>query len=90
LSLAALAPISPEHLKKILELHGYSVIAEDEYNWALGNNPLGEPLILPKLGDSVALEVLMDAVFVKSAMNLQRYLFLKGKAESAGFGLRIQ
>jgi hypothetical protein len=92
LSIAALAPITPEHLKIIFELYGYKVIAEDKFNWVLDlapvtdSAPQGEPIILPKLGDLVSLEVLMDSVFSKAGMDLRTYLALKDRARIQGFG----
>lgn len=80
MSLKALAPIAPVHLKAILELHGYSVIAEDSYNWVFARSHDDVPLIVPMLGDMVSLEVLMDIVFTKAGMDLRTYLALRGKA----------
>jgi hypothetical protein len=82
LSIAALAPISPENLKAILELFGYRVVACDSYNWILAQNATDTPIILPMLGDLVALEILMDTVFTKAGMDLRTYLALKRRVEA--------
>jgi hypothetical protein len=89
LSIAALAPISPIHLKKIFELRGYTVTSEDEFNWVLDSDSTGEPIILPKCGDLVALEVLMDVVFTKAGMNLRTYLALRQRAEDQGIHTHV-
>ena len=81
MSLAALAPIPPERLKQIFELYGYKVVLEDHYNWVLAQGPKDTPIILPKLGDYVPLETLMDTVFTKASMDLRAYLALKKRVE---------
>ncbi len=85
MSIAALAPISPKHLKRILELHGYTETASDEYNWVLDLDPPGVPIILGRKGDLVPLEILMDVVFTKAQVGLARYLHLRQKADTGGF-----
>jgi len=77
LSIAALAPISPPHLKDVFLLHGYNVISEDDYNWVLAVGDRDAPIILGKLGDHVPLEILMDTVFTKASMDLHAYITLK-------------
>ena len=80
MSLAALDPISPEHLKLIFELRGYKVTNVDEFNWVLDLEPSRESIILPRLGDLVPLEILMDTAFTKAGMELRSYLALRTQA----------
>jgi len=81
----AIACIPPWAMKEILEHFGYRVIAEDEYNWVLSDtrDHLGvageeakEPLILPKRGDLLAVDVMMDT-FVNAKLDYQTYFALK-------------
>jgi hypothetical protein len=74
-------------MKEMLQHFGFSVIAEDEYNWVLSEtkNHSGvalagevEPIILPKLGDLLALDVMMDTL-IKAKMDLHTYFALKAK-----------
>jgi hypothetical protein len=74
-------------MKEILELFGFQVIAEDEYNWILSETKdhLGvaqegekEPIILPKLGDLLALDVMMQTV-IQARLDLHAYSLLKAK-----------
>ena len=83
----AIAPISPWAMKEILQLFGFEVIAEDEYNWVLSDTKehLGvakesdkEPIILPKLGEVLAVDVMMDTV-IKASLDLHTYFQLKAK-----------
>ncbi|SRR5258708_39193942 len=76
----AVAPIPPTALKQILELYGYVVIAEDDFNWVLSEskNEISEPIIIPKAGDLVAIDIMMQT-FIDAKMNLQTYFMLKEK-----------
>ncbi len=75
-------------MKEILEHFGYRVIAEDDYNWVLSDTEdhLGiaggvaakEPLILPKLGDLLALDVMMDTL-IKAKLGYHTYFALKSR-----------
>ena len=84
----AVACIPPWAMKEILEHFGFSVIVEDEYNWVLSEtkNHSGvalagevEPIILPKLGDLLALDVMMDTL-IKARMDLH-ILCLEGQGD---------
>jgi hypothetical protein len=59
--IAVPAPIPPKQLKRILELRGYRIVNEDEFNWAMA---MGHevPLIIPKEGEYVSVEVMMDTL----------------------------
>jgi hypothetical protein len=48
----AVAPIPPGALRSILELYGFKIIAEDDFNWVLADPamPEGEPVIDRGLG----------------------------------------
>jgi hypothetical protein len=74
-------------MKEILSHFGFQVIAEDEYNWVLSETKdhLGvatadekEPIVIPKLGDLLALDVMMDTL-IKSKLDLHTYFALKAK-----------
>lgn len=77
MSLAVPSPISPINLKRLLELKGYEVIAEDAYNWLLAKGSKTAPVPVPKLGDLVPVDVFMDVVFTKAGMNLGEYIEVK-------------
>lgn len=55
------APIPPEQLKRIVELCGYLIAAEDEWNWAMTKHGC-VPILVPKDGDFVAIEVMMSVL----------------------------
>jgi hypothetical protein len=74
---AALAPISPPLLKRILELDGYKVVTEDLLNWVLVRDLKDTfPIVLPKIGKLVAVDVMMDALH-KAQMSNGRYFQLR-------------
>lgn len=81
MSLNALAPVSPKTLYEIFCLSGYAVIVEDSYNWVLAQAETDIPIVLPKRGAFVPLEILMDTVFTKAGMDLRTYLILKLQVE---------
>jgi len=83
----AVAPIPPEALKRILELYGFEVIAEDDFNWVLADpkNPVSEPIILPKLGELVDIDIMMQT-FIDAKMSLQIYFALKEKVLGKNWG----
>lgn len=80
--------IPPWAMKEILEMFGYRVIAEDEYNWVLSDAPdhiealrqpdSKDPLILPKLGDLLAVDVMMDTL-IKAKLDYHTYFALKAR-----------
>lgn len=72
------APITPKHLKCVLELAGFTVVAEDEWNWSLLRG-VELPIILPKDGEFVAVEVMENALY-KADIVLGKYLPLKAEA----------
>ena len=83
----AIACIPPWAMKEILQRFGFETIAEDEYNWVLSETKdhLGiatagekEPIVLPKLGDLLALDVMMDTL-IKAKMDLHSYFALKAQ-----------
>jgi hypothetical protein len=55
------SPIPPAQLKRIAELCGYSVAVEDEWNWAMTKYG-SVPIVVPKDGDFVAIEVMMGVL----------------------------
>jgi len=68
-------------LKRILELAGYKVILQDHYNWILAKDDFDFPVVLPRLGDHVPVEILMDTVFAKAGMNLHTFMAFRKAAE---------
>ncbi len=77
----ALAPIPPRLFKRILELHGYRTVREDAHNWALVRGDEELPIILPKAGEAVAVEVMMSALN-RARMDNATYFTLRGRAVS--------
>lgn len=75
----AVACIPPKVLKCILELDGFTVRHEDDYNWAMMKDDVLEIVIVPKHGDLVALDVLMNALDA-AQMNNVKYFDLLDKA----------
>ena len=76
----ALAPVAPDIFRRILELYGYKTVQEDEYNWALARNAKDIPLIIPKKGKLVALDIMMDALD-KAKMDNGTFFTLKEAAQ---------
>lgn len=77
----ALACIPPLAMKKILELRGWQVVAEDKYNWVLETKQydgleMPEPIILPKRGSLLPLDVQMETL-IKTKTDLHTYFTLK-------------
>jgi len=72
------APIPPLQLKIVLELAGYTLLDENETNWAMGKS--GKvPIIIPKEGDFVAVEVMMDTLG-KAGLMLGDYFPLRDES----------
>ena len=76
--MAALAPIPARKLKAMFEEYGYVVVHEDYYNWAMERGPGDETLIIPKLGEVLAIEV-MDSLLAKAKINDRKYFELLAK-----------
>ncbi len=54
------APVSPAVFKKALELHGFELVDEDEFNWGLFKADSNPPVVvIPKEGETVSLTVMM-------------------------------
>lgn len=77
---AVLAPIPPLALKQILELYGFKVLSEDDYNWLMAdpNQPGVEPIVLPKMGELVAIDVMMQAL-IDAKMGYATYFALRDR-----------
>lgn len=76
----ALAPVAPEVLLKILKQASYIVIAEDEFNWSIARGDADAPLIIPKRGKLVSVEIMMDALD-KAKMDNATYFDFLAKAQ---------
>jgi hypothetical protein len=83
----AIACIPPWALKAILELHGLRVVFEDEYNWMLesSNRTHAEPLVIPKVGNLVAVDVMMQ-VLIDAKLPLNTYFALKEQVLGKNWG----
>lgn len=73
------APLPPKQLKCVLELHGYTVSSEDEWNWSLVKGD-GIPIILPKDGEFVAVEVMVHVLESADLLPIGRYFELRDEA----------
>ena len=73
------APIPPKQLKRVLELHGYKIVGEDEWNWALAKDS-GVPILIPKEGEFVAVEVMMDTLHKAGITEPGTYFPLRDQA----------
>jgi hypothetical protein len=87
--LPAVACIPPIAMKRILELRGYRVVAEDDLNWALEptryeSGQTQEPVILPKRGALLAVDIMMDTL-IKTKTDLQMYFKLKEQVLGKGY-----
>jgi hypothetical protein len=81
----AIKPVPPGTLKKILERAGYGDCGEDVYNWVMVKGDDGIPITLPKLGDLVPVDVMMNALHLAGIDNLSYFTFLQeASAESVG------
>jgi len=83
----ALAPVPPETLKRILEKYGYHLLKDDEYNWVLVHDEKDLPIVIPKLGDLVAVDVMMGALNMAKMDNatyfsLHTHVFAEQKAQA--------
>jgi hypothetical protein len=66
-------------MKLILELYGYKVIAEDEYNWVMMEESHPDPLILPKLGPLLGVDIMMQIVMGRLSLGV--YFALKERIQ---------
>ena len=66
--------LAPRVLKRVLELDGFCVAHEDDYNWALVKNGVDEIIIVPKVGDAIADDVLTP-IATRTRRDGTRYLF---------------
>ena len=71
----ALMPIPARKLKAMFEADGYAVVHEDDYNWSMGRGHADDILIVPKLGEVLAIEV-MDSLLAKAKINDRKYFDL--------------
>ena len=74
----ALVPIPARKLKVMFEAYGYAVVHEDDYNWSMNRGPNDDILVIPKLGEVLAIEV-MDALLCKAKIDNRTYFALLAK-----------
>jgi hypothetical protein len=78
-----LGRLPPRVLKRVLELDGFLVEHEDDYNWALTTESVEEVVIVPKFGHVVAADVLRRAVDA-APRGHKRYLFTHAESRRNG------
>ena len=78
MTVPAFGRLPPRVLKRVLELDGFLVEHEDDYNWALTKESVEEVVIVPKFGHAVAADVLRRAVDAVPRGSKQ-YLFSRGE-----------
>jgi hypothetical protein len=71
-----LGHLPPGVLKRVLELDGFLVEREDDYNWILTKPSIDGVVIVPKLGPLVATDVL-DRAVAATPTPRQSYLFTR-------------
>ena len=69
----AIAPVPPPVLRDCLLEDGWSLFDEDSYNWVLVKN--GRPLVIPKRGGLVAIEISSKVLEIAN-LNPGRYFEL--------------
>ena len=74
----ALMPIPARKLKAMFETYGYAVIHEDDYNWSMDRGRDDDILVIPKLGEVLAIEV-MDSLLCKAKIDNKTYFDLLAK-----------
>lgn len=79
------SPAPPPLLLQALLLDDYTIVMEDDHNWCVSKDDAEEPIIVPKKGEMVALEII-DDIRAKAGWDNKRYLQLIGKA-SANTGI---
>jgi len=68
--------LPPGVLKRVLELDGFLMEREDDYNWILRKQSVDGVVIVPKLGPFVATDVLHRAI-AAAPPHHTRYLFTR-------------
>jgi hypothetical protein len=71
-----LGHLPPGVLKRVLELDGFLVEREDDYNWILAKQSIDGVVIVPKLGPFVATDILYRAV-AAAPQHHKPYLFTR-------------
>jgi hypothetical protein len=76
------APASPQVFKRALEIYGFELVEEDEFNWGLFKADENPPVVvIPKEGEMVSLTIMM-AVLDRLKMNNAQYFDLIAQAEA--------
>jgi len=76
--IAVPTPLRPHHLKRVVELRGYAIVDEDDWNWVLAKD-VGIPITIPKDGEFVAVEVMLETLH-KTGTDLGTYFPLRDQA----------
>lgn len=70
-----LRPISPQSLKECLERDGWRMLDEDQDNWLMvSSDPKAEPIVIPKKGRKVSVEIMSAAQHKARGKPLFRHL----------------
>ena len=77
--MAALAPVPPKVLKRLLELDGFTVDHEDDYAWSLTKPGIDEVIVLPKYGRVLSMDAHMSTID-KAKIDNARYFQLIDQA----------
>ncbi|HVN78547.1 MAG TPA: hypothetical protein VMW38_06080 [Terriglobia bacterium] len=75
----ALALVTPEQLRKIVEADGFKVVFEDQYNWWFARTVLDVPFNIPKQAgeDGNVSFAVMENVLFEAHIDDHRYFALK-------------
>ena len=73
-------PAPPALFKKILELDGFQVVGEDEWNWVLFKEGIPRPIPIPKTVEQVPNDI-MNSALHHAKMTPGRYIELREVAE---------
>lgn len=76
-------PVRPDIFKRILELDGFVVVHEDDYNWSLFKDKFGltQPILIPKKPTLMPVDI-MSNVLHRAKMPPGAYIDLLAKAQA--------
>jgi len=74
------APVPPQIFKQLLERYGYDMIKEDAGNWHFAKGENDRPILLPKTGEVVLVDV-MSNILHKTKMDNGTFFRLQEEVE---------